>query len=351
MKNKKWELVSFCEIDKYAEKSYCAIHGVDKSLNLGDISQVNENEIKDFNFMVWGFPCTDISLSGKTKGFVDENGNKTRSGMYYEGMRILRAKQPNVSIIENVKALTGSKFKKEFEMILNDLDDAGYNSYYKILDSKDFGISQHRERVFIVSIRKDLDNGLFDFPIGFENNYTLEDILLDEVPERFYLSDESTSRFISELNNPNVLIYDSKQMYREGKSREYDKLCPTLTARDYKDPLLVNITELNKRHGLPYDSKIRLRKLTPQEQFMLMGFPDEAYLAVKDLISPTQLYKQTGNSIVVDVLYYIFLELYKAMPYVFDNLTLGSFFSGIGAPEVALNRLYEAIDTGNFTRP
>ena len=93
MKNKKWKLVSFCEIVKYAEKSYCAIHGVDKSLNLGDINQVNENEIKDFNFMVWGFPCTDISLSGKTKGFVDENGNKTRSGMYYEGDSYLKRKE------------------------------------------------------------------------------------------------------------------------------------------------------------------------------------------------------------------------------------------------------------------
>ena len=351
MENNKWKLVSFGEIDKFAETSYCAIHGVDKSLNLGDISKVNEKEIEDFNFMVWGFPCTDISLSGKTKGFVDENGNQTRSGMYYEGIRILREKKPAVSVIENVKALTGSKFTKEFSMILSDLDAAGYNSYYSVLNAKDFGVPQNRERVFIVSVRKDIDNGLFKFPDKLESNAALEDYLLTDIDEKQYLPQEKVQRFVTENNHINALIYDIKQKYREGKAREYNEYIPSLTARDYKDPLIVNDSELQKRKNISTDMQLRIRKLTPLEQFRLMGFPDEAYFAVKDLVSASQLYKQTGNSIVVDVLYYIFLELYKAMPYLFDDLTLGSFFSGIGAPEMALNRLYEAIETENFTRP
>ena len=97
------------------------IHEVDPNLNLGDITQVDEKKLNDFDLMTWGFPCTDLSAVGKQKGFIDENGNKTRSGMYYEGIRILREKKPKLSIIENVKALTSKKFAKEFQMILDDL--------------------------------------------------------------------------------------------------------------------------------------------------------------------------------------------------------------------------------------
>lgn len=197
---KKWKLVNFCEFDKYAIKSYCAIHGVDESLNLGDITKVDETKLDDFNMMTWGFPCTDISTSGLQKGFIDENGNKTRSGMYYEGIRILRYKKPAFSIIENVKNLVSKKFKKEFEMILSDLDEAGYNSYYKILNSKDFGVPQNRERVFIVSIRKDLDNGKFKFPERFDNGIRLKDILENEVDEKYYISDEKVQKFLSNLS-------------------------------------------------------------------------------------------------------------------------------------------------------
>ena len=198
--NKKWELVNFCEFDKYATKSYCAIHNVDESKNLGDITKVDENELDDFNMMTWGFPCTDISVAGKQKGFINDNGEKTRSGMYYEGIRILRKKKPALSIIENVKNLTGKRFKNEFEMVLSDLDNAGYNSYWKVLNAKNYGIPQNRERVFIVSIRKDLDNGKFKFPEPFDNRLRLKDLLEDEVDERFYISDEKTKKFIKNLN-------------------------------------------------------------------------------------------------------------------------------------------------------
>ena len=180
---KDWKLVNFCEFDKYAIKSYCTIHGVDESLNLGDITKVDETKLEDFNMMTWGFPCTDISVAGKQKGFLDEDGNKTRSGMYYEGIRILRHKKPALSIIENVKNLTSKRFKKEFETVLSDLDEAGYNSYWKVLNAKDFGIPQNRERVFIISIRKDLDNGKFTFPEGFDNGIRLKDVLENEVDE------------------------------------------------------------------------------------------------------------------------------------------------------------------------
>ena len=154
--------------------------------------------------MTWGFPCTDISMAGKQKGFKDEHGNLTRSGLYYEGLRMLQCKKPKYSIIENVKALTQKKFKAEFEQILQDLKLAGYNNYRKVLNAKDFGIPQNRERVFIISIRKDMDNGEFQFPEGFDNGLRLKDLLEDIVDEKYYISQDKTDKLIEQLKNKEI---------------------------------------------------------------------------------------------------------------------------------------------------
>jgi len=369
---KDWKLVNFCEFDKYAIKSYCAIHGVDESLNLGDITKVDETKLEDFNMMTWGFPCTDISVAGKQKGFLDEDGNKTRSGMYYEGIRILRYKKPALSIIENVKNLTSRRFKKEFETALSDLDEAGYNSYYKVLNAKDFGIPQNRERVFIISIRKDLDNGKFVFPEEFDNGIRLKNVLEDEVDEKYYISDDKVQRFLTNLKLNNKHITDIPvrlgNVYGEqfgtgyaGNVWDKEAISPTLMTMQGggRQPHImcgidksVNDTkQIEYANCITAREDLRIRKLTPKECFRLMGFSDPAYDVASKVVSNSQLYKQAGNSIVVDVLYYILVELYKAMPYLFDDLKLSSFFSGIGAFEIALDRLYESINTGNFIKP
>lgn len=184
-----YELVGFSEIDKYAARSYCAIHDVDKSLNLGDITKIDETKLpNDIDLITYGFPCQDISNAGKQKGLFDENGEKTRSGLFFDALRIIQATQPKVVIAENVKALTSKKFKNEFELILSSLEAAGYANYWKVLNAVDFGIPQKRERVFIVSIRKDLDNESFKFPQGFPLKKKLKDMLEKRVPEKFYLS-------------------------------------------------------------------------------------------------------------------------------------------------------------------
>ena len=125
------------------------------------------------------------------------------------------------------------------------------------------------------------------------------------------------------------------------------KFANTLLARDYKG---FGNQGMNAVIKLSPDS-IKIRKLTPKECFRLMGFSDHDYEVASKVVSNSQLYKQAGNSIVVDVLYYILVELYNAMPYLFDGLKLSSLFSGIGAFESSLNRLYEGINTGNFTKP
>ena len=184
-----YELVNYCEFDKYASKSYAAIHNVDESLNLGDITKVNEKELpKDIDLITYGFPCQDISLAGKQKGLFNDDGTQTRSGLFFEALRIIEETQPKIAIAENVKNLVGKKFKPQFEIVLESLDEAGYNNYWQVLNAKDYGIPQNRERVFIVSIRKDVDNGCFKFPEPFELKLRLKDMLEDEVDEKYYIN-------------------------------------------------------------------------------------------------------------------------------------------------------------------
>lgn len=193
--NVPYELVGYCEIDKYASKSYSAIHGVPEAMNLGDITKIDEKQLpKGIDLITYGFPCQDISIAGKQKGLYNEDGTQTRSGLFFEALRIIEEVQPRVAIAENVKNLTGKRFAEQFKTVLESLEQAGYNNYWKVLNLKDFGIPQNRERVFIVSIRKDIDNGKFQLPNGFQLELRLKDMLEDEVDERYYLSNESVSK-------------------------------------------------------------------------------------------------------------------------------------------------------------
>lgn len=191
-----YDLVGFSEIDKYAVKSYCTIHGVDESMNLGDITKISEADLpKNIDLITYGFPCQDISLAGKQKGMFNEDGTQTRSGLFFEALRIIEATKPRIAIAENVKNLTGKKFKEQFEIVLKSLEEAGYNNYWKVLNAKDFGIPQNRERVFIVSIRKNIDDGKFSFPKPVPLELRLKDMLEDEVDEKFYLSERMIATF------------------------------------------------------------------------------------------------------------------------------------------------------------
>ena len=191
-----YELAGFSEIDKYAVKSYCAIHGVDESMNLGDITKIDEKALpKDIDLITYGFPCQDISLAGKQKGLFNNDGTQTRSGLFFEALRIIEATKPKIAIAENVKNLTGKKFKSQFDIVLKSLEQAGYNNYWKVLNAKDYGIPQNRERVFIISIREDLDMG-YEFPEPFPLQLRLKDMLDTEVDEKFYLSKKCINGFV-----------------------------------------------------------------------------------------------------------------------------------------------------------
>ena len=182
-----YNLVNYCEFDKYASKSYSLIHKVPETLNLGDITKVKIDELKPYSadLITYGFPCQDISNAGKQRGF-EHDGQLTRSGLFFYATAIIGRIQPKVAICENVKALVGKKFTKEFETVLSTLEDMGYKNYWQVLNAKDYGIPQNRERVFIVSIRNDIDKK-YTFPAPIKLELRLKDILEKEVDEKYYL--------------------------------------------------------------------------------------------------------------------------------------------------------------------
>lgn len=372
----RWELTNFCEIDEQAIKSYCLIHNEDASKNLGNLEFVKEEDVKDCDLVTFGFPCTQISSAGTQKGFYNEDGSKTASGMYFEGMRLIKAKRPKFVIIENVKNLTSKKFYCEFQQVMDDLTYLGYAAYWQLLNAADYGVPQHRDRVFIVAIRNDVDKG-YMFPEKVELTKTLWDMLEPEedVPENYYVK----SARLQEIFDRAVLYkesdaeYDEYVGYAEGVSiADGEKLCRVDNAvvnaiikAEGKIPRNIAMWNLEKRSnynvantlttncgtltarasmGLAVvdGGKIRLRRMTPREAYRLMGFSDESYNIVKAAKMPDSfLYKQAGNSIVTTIPECLIEELYAVYPEEFENLRVLSLCSGIGAFEVGLNAFYK----------
>ena len=202
-----WELVNYCEIDRWASLSYSMVNQCSESLNLCDVRTVTAETVRDraVDLITYGFPCQDISIAGKQQGFVNDSGESTRSGLFFEALRIIKELRPRYAIAENVKALTSTKFKTEFATVLSSLEEAGYNNYWRVLNAKDYGIPQNRERVFIVSIRKDADEGDFQFPEKEPLMLRLRDMLepAESVDEKYYLSTEreGVRKLIAELES------------------------------------------------------------------------------------------------------------------------------------------------------
>lgn len=178
------------EIDKYAIKSFNSVHGT--NFETQDITQWNKN-IEDVDLIMHGSPCQDFSLAGKQAG-ADE-GSGTRSSLMYETIRIVESLKPKYVVWENVKNVLSKKHKHNFDNYINTMEELSYNNYYQVLNAKDYGIPQNRERVFVVSIRKDIDNGNFEFPEKQELKLKLKDMLEDGVDEKYFLSQKMINFF------------------------------------------------------------------------------------------------------------------------------------------------------------
>ena len=284
----------FCEFDKYAAESYCAVHGTDPALNIGDITKADEKSVPDFNVMFGGSPCQDFSISGKQGGaawtckhcghtynpleahFTQRDHcpkcghteiEKTRSSLLVEWLRFLREKKPRFAIYENVKNITGSCFRTTFDLFVKELEDYGYNVYWKVLNAKNYSIPQNRERVYCVIICRDLDNGKFQFPAPIPLKRALVDMLDDHVDERYYLSDDKVAAMIAPPRydrsvTPSAQAEEVQQTVTAGtcslagaklskKGTQFDGYCDTaltLLARDYKGFGNQQMTGVVERH-------------------------------------------------------------------------------------------------------
>ncbi|PFR12596.1 DNA (cytosine-5-)-methyltransferase [Bacillus cereus] len=351
-----YEVVGIAEIDKFAIQSYMAIHGETK--NYGDISKIDPTGLPDMDLFTYSFPCQDLSISGKQRGMSEG----TRSGLLYECEKVITTKRPKYLLLENVKNLVGKKFKPDFDRWLEWLKSQGYRNYWKVLNAKDYGVPQNRERVFVVSI---LGEETYEFPDPFPLEVKLKDSLEDEVDEKYYLN--TLPRIVTEHNSDAILRKErteyGKQVRKQYEAGEfYDKRSNMTELKPRKDEISNTITTVQK-DNLLYEVRVkeatkigykvaeegdsinlehpnsttrplrvgkqvaqalttspqqatlinyRIRRLTPLECWRLMGIADEDFYKAKAVeISDSQLYKQAGNAIVVDVLVSIFGNLFN----------------------------------------
>lgn len=321
------EIVDAVEIDKFAIKSFNAIH--DTNFDPQDITKWNK-DIK-VDLIMHGSPCQDFSIAGKQAGGDKDSG--TRSSLMYETLRIVEKLQPKYVIWENVKNLISKKHIHNFNAYLQAMQNLGYNSYYKVLNAKDYGVPQNRERIFTISIRNDGNfDSYFEFPDPKPLDKTLKDIIDDEVDEKYYLSQSKidmiskwkcyekplehimnmesvvgtiTTRSGAECGGLKLLAIKTANKrgydiatYGDGIDLAY----PNSTTRRGKVGHQVSKTIATGNLQGCIDSTYRIRKLTPKECFKLMGFSEDDYNKAASVCSSSQIYKQAGNSIVVNVL-------------------------------------------------
>ena len=282
-----YELINYCEFVPHISKAYSIIHNVSEELNLGDITKINEETLKDFDLMTYGFPCQDISALGDQKGFFDEQGNLTRSGLFFEAMRIAKYKKPKYMIAENVRALVSKPMKSQFDEMMKMMDEMGYNSYVKVLNSKDFNIPHSRNRLFIVSIRKDIDNGTFEFPNKQDSTIKASDLYDEYVEDEFYL-EECHHKYFNEF-----------RLKKKYSSLNADVLVCMTTKQGQK----------SNPQNFVKDAK-GYRILTDREMFAFQGFKKKYGILLRNNgITTAQIGYMCGNSITVTVLEAIFRKL------------------------------------------
>lgn len=274
------EMVGISEIDKYAIKSYMAIHGETK--NWGNICDIHGEDLPEIDVFTYSFPCTDLSKAGRQKGLTN-----TRSGLVYEVLRILHEldhekRLPNVLIMENVVDLVQTKFIKQFQEIQLELENLGYSNYTETLNAKDYGVAQNRDRVFMVSI---LGEYYYEFPRPVLLNKRLKDYLEKNVDDKYYLSEKMLSYF---TNN-------SKVNENKGNGFRFKPQNGNLPAS------AITTKEGSRMDDNFVESESGTRRLTPRECWRVMGVEENDFNKASLVCSDTQLYKQAGNGIVVDV--------------------------------------------------
>lgn len=297
------------EWDTYAQKTYKLNFNDDFDI-AGDITKIDAENIPAFDICLAGFPCQAFSLAGKKMGFDDDYKGICRGTLFQDVVRICDYHQPKVIFCENVKGLTIHDRGRTFKVITRAFEQIGYNVYHKILNSKDFGVPQNRERIYIVCFRKDIDSSEFEFPIGDNPNVTIGDIL-DSAPvsPKYYISDvylETLRRHRARHEAAgHGFGYEVRSLDGQagaivcgGMGRERNLII------DHREHSMIPVTRIKGSIN-----KEDIRKMTPREWARLQGFPDSYKLELAD----THLYKQFGNSVTVNVIEAIAREIRKIL--------------------------------------
>ena len=250
----------------------------------GDISQINPNDLPDFDFMTYSFPCTDVSVAGRKNGVIK---GQTRSGLLYECEKVIECKRPKYLLLENVKNLVGKQFKSQFDEWLEYLETLGYTNYWKVLNSKSFGVPQNRERVFVLSILGEHDP--YEFHSGFELDIRLKDILEFNVDEKYYLSKEVQDRFkpndkFKDMsgNIVGTTAPDFRTIGQRDLCYQENSVMGTLVATDYKQPkqIVERIDSSNKPYFV--DRQGRIQEFDLKENYIQWDTSKKQYNSQQD---------------------------------------------------------------------
>lgn len=365
LKERDFKCVGWSEVNKYVVRSFQVNFPELKDLNYGDITSIKTDTIPDFDLLVGGSPCQSFSIAGKREGLEGV------SGLFYHYLRILKDKQPDNFIWENVRGVLSSNKKEDWEVIKSCFDVAGYNIKYQVLNTADYGLPQSRHRIYVIGQRKDLTPFNFEFPEKEELKLCLADLLIDGFTERDiaytidanyhkgmnlegYLnryrrqmifkkpikigeigrgglggrvySTEGTSVALKAKGGGGgaktglyeVTMFtearteEAKRIRREYRKKEGRDYCPRRGKKlvPRKDGLSNCVTATQTNEHLLFDGAI-IRKLYPIECFRLQGLPDEFVIKAEDIgISNTQLYRMAGNAVSTNVVKRILDKLY-----------------------------------------
>ncbi len=281
-------IVFSSEIDKNAQKTYYLNYN---EVPYGDITTIKEEDVPEHDIVLAGFPCQAFSIAGYRKGFDD-----TRGTLFFDVARIVKYHKPKVLFLENVKGFVGHDKGNTFKVVQETLVELGYKVYSKVLNTKDYGIPQNRERIYIVAF---LDNSVeFEFPQKTKLKTTIHKYFEKEVDESFYYNNKPLYEKIKDDVTSRDTVYQWRRQYvRENKNN----VCPTLTANMGTGGH--NVPIIKDDHGI--------RKLTPRECVRFQGF-DDTFKFPKDL-AMSHRYKQAGNSVTVTVIAAIAKEIKKAL--------------------------------------
>ena len=316
------ECIGFCEIDKFARASYKTIHNTEGEIELHDITRVTDDEVRaigEVDVICGGFPCQAFSIAGARRGFEDARGT-----LFFEIARFASILKPKYLFLENVKGLLNHDRGNTFKTIIGALDELGYDVEWQVFNSKNFGVPQNRERVFIVGhFRGERSRNVFPFGGKVEN---VDPGLENEIKKYGTIQPNfNQSGIVYETDGiaPTIRAYQSgnlepkirvkeatKQGYAEATIGDSVNLSHpnSKTRRGRVGKQIANTLLTGESQGVIVQD-FRIRKLTPRECWRLQGFPDWAFDKAQEVNSNSQLYKQAGNSVTVNVIEAIAREL------------------------------------------